>query len=485
MSEASRIRKNSLFSFFSMSSRLITNIIIYWIIARYYGREIFGQFTSAQTIAIALILFADFGLDLLLTTELPRDIKNSVTLFNNFFSIKIIFSSIAFLAMILLGLFGRLIPEVKTLLLIFSFFVVFTTLSNFLSALYKGNEKLEYETFVNFIINFSSLIVILTLIFLKQNIIVLSVAFTFTKFIGLVSAFYFAHKLISLKNLRIDFSFFPKYKNQIIIFGLFWVFGNLFFQLDTILLTFWSNTENVGVYQAVFRLIMLPLVIPDIFVNSLMPTLSRLNSENRIKWEKLGNIFNKLLIIVAVPISISLFIFPEQVIHLVYGRKEYADAIPILKVFAVILFIRFFSETHGLMLTTSHRQNQRMKIVLAATILNFVINLFLIPRFGAFGASITSLITNFSVCILYIISTSPVIFDWVKEWKIFQFLFLVICLAVVGYIFRYLNLWLVFALPFVFYLVAAYKLVLSSTEKKYFSEMEFLTKFVWLKKMLA
>lgn len=485
MSEQLKIRKNSLFSFLSMSSRLVTNIIIYWIIARFYGKEIFGQFTSAQTIAIALILVADFGLDLLLTTELPRDKKNSVKIFSNFLSIKLVLSIIAFIIMNVIGYVGNFGKEVTLLLYIFSFFVVFTTLSNFLSALYKGNEKLEYETFVNFIINFSSLVVILTLIFLKQNIIVLSIAFTFTKLIGLVSAFYLAHKLISLKNLRIDFSFFPKFKNQIIVFGLFWVFGNLFFQLDTILLTFWSSTENVGVYQAVFRFIMLPLVIPDIFVNSLMPTLSRLNSENRVKWEKLANIFNKLLIIVAIPISITLFIFPEQVIHIVYGKKEYADAIPILQVFSIIIFIRFFSETHGLMLTTSHRQDSRMKIVLSATILNFIINYFLIPHFGAFGASITSLITNFTVCVLYVSATYPVINYWLKEWKILQFFFLIICLVSCGYLFKYLGLWVMFVVPFAIYLVAAYKLTLLPSEKNYFSEMEFLEKFIWLKKLLS
>ncbi|HED05429.1 MAG TPA: hypothetical protein ENI61_01945, partial [Ignavibacteria bacterium] len=64
MTEAKRIRKNYLFSFLSISSRLIANVIVFWIIARYYGPDIFGQFSLAHTIATISILLGDFGLDL-------------------------------------------------------------------------------------------------------------------------------------------------------------------------------------------------------------------------------------------------------------------------------------------------------------------------------------------------------------------------------------------------------------------------------------
>ena len=457
MSEAMRIRKNSLFSFLSMSSRLFTNIVIYWIIARFYGREIFGQFTSAQTIAIALILFADFGLDLLLTTELPRDISKSVGLFNKYFSIKLILSSIAFIIMLLFSSFGSFGPEVKKLLAIFSFFVVFTTLSNFLTALYKGNEKLEYEAFVNFIINFNSLVVILILIAFKQNIIIISLAFTLTKLIGLIASFYFAHKLLPLNQVRIDFTGFRLLKNQVITFGLFWVFGNLFFQLDTILLAFWQGEKSVGTYQSVFRLIMLPLVIPDIFVNSLMPTLSRLNSENELVWKKLGSLFNKLLVLIAIPLSITFYIYSDQIIHLVYGKKEYSDAIPILRIFAIILFIRFFSETHGLMLTTSLKQKTRMKIVVVATFLNFIINYFLISKYGAFGAGLTSLITNLFVCVFYVAATFSFTKLWFVNLNLITLLIFVLIFTLSELFLNEVGLWYLCLISILTYMVFVYK----------------------------
>jgi len=99
MTEASRIRNNSVFSFLSISSRLVANVVVFWIIARVYGPELFGQFTFAQTLATIFILFADFGFDILLTNEIARDRDKAKALFQQFFSLKLIFSLVALIGM--------------------------------------------------------------------------------------------------------------------------------------------------------------------------------------------------------------------------------------------------------------------------------------------------------------------------------------------------------------------------------------------------
>ena len=145
MSEATRIRRNSLFSFLSISLRLIANVVVFWIIGSHYGPKVFGQFTTAQTIAAIFILFADFGLDVLLTTEVAQNRKDAANIFQRFYSIKIIFCLIALIAMWVLSLVNNFSPTSKLLIFVFSFYVVLTTLTNFLNALYKGFEKSDFR----------------------------------------------------------------------------------------------------------------------------------------------------------------------------------------------------------------------------------------------------------------------------------------------------------------------------------------------------
>ncbi len=423
MTEAKRIRKNYFFSFLSISSRLIANVIVFWIIARYYGPEIFGQFSLAHTIATISILLGDFGLDLLLTTEISRNRNNAGALFQKFYSLKFLFSFTALLLMWGLSLFGDFSTDTKLLILIFSFYMLFTTLTNFLYAFYKGFEKLEYETKVAFIINVGLLFITIIFLIFKLNIFVISVGFVLSRFIGFLSGLYYSVKILPEINYKFNFNGIYEVRKKILIFGFHLFFSNLYFQLDTILLGLWKGDHEVGIYQSVFKLILLPLVLPDIFNNTLIPVLSRLNLENKILWEKIGYLMNKILTVIIFPIALILFIYADQVINLIYGSKLYSDAVPVLRIFAVILAVRFLQETYALLLTTSNRQHIRMFVVIFAVLFNFTLNYFLIPRYGVKGAAVVSLITNTCIGITYIYFNASLFFEWMINFKTFLLFF--------------------------------------------------------------
>jgi|YelNatPaOPRAMG01_1025707.scaffolds.fasta_scaffold22915_4 O-antigen/teichoic acid export membrane protein len=419
MSEAVRIRKNSLFSFLSTSSRLIANVVVFLIIGSYYGPNVFGQFTTANSFALTFVLFANFGFDVLLTTEIAKNRKKASAIFQSYFSLKIFFAIFAVIAMWLVSLLHHFSTTSRLLIFIFSFYVILTALTTFIHALFEGLERFEFETKVSFIVNISLLFFVLFLLLIKVNIIYIAIAFVATRLLGLIYAVFYSFKVLPDIKYNLSFKEFHKIKNQVVIFGLQLIFGNLFFQLDTLLLAFWKGDLTVGIYQATIKLIALPLVIPDILINTLMPTLSRLNIENEVLWTRLGGLLNKTLTIIILPISIVLFVYPDYVINLVYHSGKFDETIPILKIFALILFIRFSVESYALMLTTSHKQKERMLVVILGTLLNLILNAFLIPLYGAHGAAFVSLITNFLVGVGYIIFTLPLFSKWVTNLSYF------------------------------------------------------------------
>lgn len=431
MSEAFRIRKNSIYSTLSITSRLIANVFVFWIMARYYGPETFGQFASAQVLATNFILFADFGFDILLTTEIAKNKKDAQYLFQQFFSLKMMTCFVAILFMWVLSVYGNFSLKTGILIFIFSFYTIITTLTNFLCGLYKGFEQLEYETKISIIVNVGLLLVTIPMILFKVNILWIAAAFVLTRIIGFIVGIRDSYKLIPRSSYRFIFNGFREVKSKVLIFGLFLVFNNLFFQFDTILLSLWKGDREVGVYQAVFKLIMLPLVIPDIMVNTLMPLLSRLNVENNIQWKRIGYLMNKILVSIAIPISMILFIYSEQIIIIIYGLKNYSDAVPILKIFSIILLVRYTIESFGLLLTTSNQQIIRLYTVVVATILNLIINYFLIPIYGAYGAAIVSLITNLFVGLIYCIFNFNLFYKSFFNYKTFVIVIFTIVVAIV------------------------------------------------------
>lgn len=473
MSEALRIRKNSLYSTLSITSRLIANVFVFWIMARYYGPETFGQFTSAQILAANFILFADFGFDILLTTEVAKNKKDAQRLFQQFFSLKIIFCIIALISMWVLALFGNFSPETRTLISIFSFYTVVTTLTNFLYGLYKGFEQLEYETKVSMFVNVGLLIIAFPLIILKVNVLWIAAAFIVTRIMGFIIGIHYSHKLIPKISFTLLFDGFHEIKSKVFVFGFFLLFNNLFFQLDTILLSLWKGDREVGVYQSVFKLIMLPLVVPDIFINTLMPVLSRFNVENQAQWKRIGYLMNKILTAIVIPVSIILFVYSEQIIKIIYGLNNYSNAVPILKIFAVTLFVRFSLEAYALLLTTSDRQAIRLYTVVAATILNFSINYYLIPIYGAFGAAIVSLITNVFVGIVYYSVNLKLVYEYLFNLKTFVMVLSSIVIALIFWFNKSMNVFVSGPIILMLFLFLTLFFYFTKEEKKIIFSNEF------------
>lgn len=457
MSEIVKIKKNSFFSLVSIASRLVANFVVFLILARYYGPEVFGQFTFAHTLATTFLLFADFGFDILLTTEVAKSQKKASKIFQQIFSLKLIFTFAALVGMLVFSALFNLSEASRELTVIFSFFMVFTTLTNFFYAFFKGFEKLEYESVISFIINIGLIIFTGASIYFRVDVFYVAIGFAFSRFAGFLLGIKFSYKLAPDIKYKLLFEGFKNIRGKMLIFGFHFLFSFLFFQLDTILIALLKGDYYVGIYQSVFKLIMLPLVLPEIFINVLLPLLSRLSIENYEQWKKVGRLMSKILFIVIIPISLILYIYSEQIISIIYGSGNYIEAIDVLKVFAVIIFVRFCLEPFALMLTTSDRQIIRMYVVIGATILNLILNIIIIPHYGVFGAAVVSLICNLFVGLSYIVANKYLLKEWLINKQSIIVLSLAFFVFYIFYQYQVLNLWLgSVSILIIFILIANY-----------------------------
>jgi len=397
MEQVTRIRRNSIFSLLSSGIRFATNFFLFLGIARFYGAEVFGQFTTAHTLSTLFLLLADFGLDLLFTTEVARQRENADLLFRRFFAVKLLFAGVAMIGIWLMPLAHNFSATTKGLIYIFGLSVAFNALMNFFFALFKGFEQLQHETRISFVANAVLLVLLILLGILHAPIWLFAAVFTGTRALGLILAAATAARFVQLKMPHLNVAEWKEVMRQGWIFGIYLLCGTLFFQLDTLLLALWKGDHTVGIYQSVMKLVALTLALPEVVNNALLPLFSRFYHEDQQKWMQLGRLLNKTLWLLGLPVALILFVYAENVIAILYGLKEFAPAVPILRVAALIIIIRFVWESYGLMLTTSGRQFVKMIIVVIATIITIALNWYAIPRYGAYGAVIVSLVTTLFV----------------------------------------------------------------------------------------
>lgn len=468
MVELYKIGKNTFYTIITISFRLVANVLLFWLLARYYGPELFGQFTFAHTLSTIFIVFADFGLDIILTTKLAADKSNDSKIFEKLLGLKIIFLVLSTSLMILTSTFFDISNDTTKLVLIFGLYLIFTSSNNFFAGVFKGNEKFILEARVSIISNSILILSTILLLVFNRSIIEIAFAFTLSRIIGTIYSILNLYKTDYKLTFKLDPTGFELLGGKVLIFGLHLIFSFLFFQIDTLLLAKLKGTYSVGIYQSVFKLVMLPLVIPDILINSLLPTLSRYFIENKEEWISLGSLMGKILFILALPFSSIMIFYSESIIQLAYGLNAYSDAVNVLKVFGIIVFIRFMLEPFALMLTTSNRQTIRLITVFIATILSISFNYIIIPKYDVLGASFVSLAINLFVGVVYFISIKENFKFWL--FKIRQ-IFAITIVFSIGYIFYqliFLPPILEIFLILLIYTIIGYKYYLTKDEKNIF-----------------
>ena len=85
-----------------------------------------------------------------------------------------------------------------------------------------------------------------------------------TRVLGLALSIRVASSVLTDHWFHFNLEGWKEARKKVLVFGAHTLFGILYFQIDTILLAFWKGDQDVGIYQAVFRIIVLTLVIVDI-----------------------------------------------------------------------------------------------------------------------------------------------------------------------------------------------------------------------------
>ena len=437
LNSQSSIWKKSFFVFLSQLIRLITNLFLFIGIARLYGIDLFGQFSFTYTIATICIVLADFGFDVLLTAEIAKSRNNAVKVGQKYFSLKLVFGFISSIIMISIASFQDISYNSRLLIFLLIPFVYFTTFSNFYYAIFRGLEKFEYETQISFVSNSLLICVILFAGILQITLFYTVFLFVITRFINVIYGTIKLTTLLGKNILKVDFSDWRKTINNVLIYGFHFIFGNLFFQLDIILLGFLKGDYDVGLYKSAFNVMMIVLLIPEIAISTLLPTLSKLYFEDYAKWISISKLLFKVLLFIAIPLFFIIYFNADFIIKTIFGSMFFDEAIPILKIFSFVIFIRYIVEPFALMLTTSQNQHIRLIIVIIATLLSLNLNYYVIPLWGIKGAAIVCLVVNLLVGAGYIIKNTSLLYSWLLNTRIITVFIIAIIMGVMYTLFLY------------------------------------------------
>ncbi len=426
MTKINNIAKNTSYFTLALILQKIISFSYFIILARFLGPADLGKYYFAISFTSLFAIIIDIGLANVLVREFARFGKKKdgsknhkiTDLVRGTMAIKIFLSIISLLAVIsIINLMGY--PELtKSLVYLSAICMVLDSFTASFFAMIRGFHNLIFESISS---------VIFQLITLTLGITFLNLGLSLRWVMGaLVSAsvFNFSYSFI-LVTLKWKINLIPKWSKglakQIIIltspFAFFAIFQRAYFYLDSVLLSILSGDRAVGIYQVPFKIIYALQFLPLAFVASLYPAMSSYWLNNK---KQLAISFERAmhyLIIISIPISAGVIVLADKIILLF--KSGFNDAIIPMQIIMLAVFFIFINFPIGSLLNATERQKINTYNMIAVTITSVVLNIILIPKFSAIGASITVLITNFMMFVLGIYWV-PKLIDF-KVRQIFSF----------------------------------------------------------------
>lgn len=209
-------------------------------------------------------------------------------------------------------------------------------------------------------------------------------------------------KKAQFRRLNFHFPFFLMIIKQSLPFALLVLLMTFYNRLDPVMLESLLDDEagnqQAGIYASGFRLLDAANMIAYLFSVLLIPIFSKM-IKNREPVEQMVRLAFTLIITFAVVVSVGCIVYSEEWMDLLYTRHIHESA----AVFSLLMggFIAV-STTYifGTLLTANGNLMVLNIVSFLGLLINFLINLFLIPRLLAVGSAYASLTTQFFIAIV-------------------------------------------------------------------------------------
>ncbi len=387
------IARNTSYFTLALIVQKVISLAYFTIYARELGPADLGQFYFAISVTSIFGIFIDFGMSTVLTREIAKEPGRAKALLSNALAIKFPLTIATVLALIVWSALWDYNPLTQQLIYISGAAMILDYFTNVFYATSRGFHNLKYESIAS---------VIFQCIVFGFSMLVLSLGWGIQWLMVsllLASAFNCTYAAIVVrKRWKVDFR--PRWDSAIVRhlfliaapFAFYAIFQRIYTYFDSVLLFKLAGDSAVGLYQIPFKIMVALQFLPMAFVASLYPALSSYWHNNR---EQLMVTFErafKYTLIIAAPIAFGVIALAEKLI--VVFKSQYTEAALPLQICMLAVPFMFLGFPVGSLLNACDRQKRNTVHIAIVAIGSVILNLFLIPRYGVIGASITNVVTS-------------------------------------------------------------------------------------------
>lgn len=404
-----KVAYNTLYQLIGKAVSTVSTLIITRLVAEYLGVSGYGDFAIILTYAAYFYIVTDFGINAVIVKDIASKKEKLPAYIKNLTTLRTVMAGILILIGLVILALLPYSPKVKTgvaigLLTVLSQAYIFTT-----DAFFQSFLRYDYAAIARAIGSAINLIAAFMIIKLNGGLLPIVASFAASGFIVNAVSFGFLYRFGPL-GLASDFKLWKNLFRRAFSLGVAQILNIVYFKADIFLLSILAlspmlnltNSEAVGFYSLPYKVFEVTLVFAGFFGNAVYPVMVKRAEEScaalkRTVRKALGTMFAA-----ALGGGAFYMILSPWIIKIISGSESFAPSILILRILALGLPFFYLSSVLFWLTITLGKQKSLAYTYGFTAIINILLNLAFIPRYGYLAAAVITNITELLVLIILV-----------------------------------------------------------------------------------
>jgi O-antigen/teichoic acid export membrane protein len=390
---------NTSWILFERVIRIFVTFFVGIYVARYLGPERFGLLGYSLSIIALFASVATLGLDKIVIRNLVQNPERTSNIMGSAFILKVIAS---IFLLFIIYIFVQLTDSdnrTKFLIMILAISIFFQSF-NVIDFYFESQVLAKFSSWANFGARLGSSIIKVWLIYTQAPLLWFAWAFVLENalFSFFLVIFYEVKKLrISRWRFKRKLAFgFLSDSWPLILSSLAII---VYLRIDQVMIKIILNNEAVGNYAVAVKISEAFYFIPFAITGSLFPAIIKSKQENnQLYTDRLQRLYD-LMTCLGISIALPMTIFAEQLIGLLFGG-QFPSAAGAFKIHIWACVFVFLGNACAKWFIAENLEKYFLYRSLSGALLNIILNLAFIPKFGINGAAFSTVISYFSATYL-------------------------------------------------------------------------------------
>ena len=384
-SAATRVGRNFSFRMGSQVLSALINVAGLALLGNYLHAQGYGQYAFYYALIPLIGSLGDLGVGIIVTREIARDPGNGRRTFGDAVLIKSLVSGLILaLAAVTAWLFFPAGPAL--LICLVAAAALIENSQDPCVWLFRAYERQDVEALLLTVSQVTWLAGLLIGVWLKLDLTFLIGTATLAFLVRLAVGALMVSRMVYRPSFEPDLGRLRHWVEQGLPFGAAMFGVVLYGRVGVLLLQAFSTSADVAYFNVAYMLSQPLGFISTALSMSAFPILARYAQHDPESLRRALRKTSKYQMVVTLPATVGLFLLAERIIPLLFHGQDFGKAGLALKIMSLGLTLIFINLMARYVLAALDRQQHYLRSIVVGLLVNTVLGLILIPRFGFVGA---------------------------------------------------------------------------------------------------